>query len=1053
MRARTFAVFVLLSVYAAACERCAPGRVGEGVARLTIRNTGAITELINDDTRCGFESAAVKDAVMLTGAGSNGTGTWSVDQCTIDLSEPRVTTDCNGVTTTMRGKLIVSGKRTIHGTLTGDNANAVIPDGPDAVTIELTQVEFENFVVEVSDSDANLTMISGSISATLKPRLAVASDTGICSIASKNVTFEDVSYGSSKVHVIGDGRSFDVDVNASSLHAVSNENLLSGSITVWESKEDVKPEDGLNPDYDAAMFDSAWACTEGLKTPVTFDCSGGVAPRLAQGAARLSIRNFGTFADRLDKDTACGFASAKVLDAATFDVPAGSVGSATFTVENCTLDFGTGTVVATDCEGNQTIVSGKATVSGTKTLRGRVTGDRVEPVVPMSDEPADVSLTLSNFDQFQVEEDGTALTWISGSAHGTIHPRVAADSAKKGACAFETPIARFDFSYDSPAQVKLRSSSGSFTATIDTAHLTALNGNWNAEQNLLSGNITFNGETFAADNEGLDPEYDQAAFDRSWQCGSLEQPVRFDCAFVEPIATGASQLTVQLFGKLAEMLEHDASCGFASTAVQNRVMINGELAKPNGSAVYTANNCTLTFPERTVWKTDCNGKSVYVSGTARVSGTKTLRGYVSGDAAEPIVPTSRDPVEFDLTASFENFAVWSDPETDRLSVGSGTLSGKVRPRLGIDELTGACSIPTPVAELAELRWQDANMRVESEGKIFDVRVASSVLHAINGPRDTFTNRVDGSIKVDGFEVIVNSALDPDYEAATFAASYACIENLRVPAAEAECNMKQTLGEGAARLLVLTLGNLTSMANNDTDCGFDARRVLTNPSQVVGDVGDQGMMRWDISDCTMAPNANEPIKTDCNGRETIASGEVTFTGSRTVTGLRNEVVILIIIRFDSIIPNTRNSVTVDFGSVAFNDFNIIDGDRGLRLRNGTASAQVHPILGERASEPGNFDVPTPIVHLSTLRVQNADARILFGGKRFDVHIDSADLEAFNGSWIGSPLENYIAGTIVIDGQTVNVAPSLLDEEFDQAAFDQTYACTADLRALVENNPAP
>src|SRR5262245_21569476 len=176
MLARHVGVFILLSVYAFGCAECAPGRVSEGVARLTIRNTAEIATLINDDTNCGFESSAVKNAAMISGSGANGSVTWSVDQCTIDLSEPKTETDCNGTTQTTSGRVTVTAKRTIAGTLTGDVDNPVVPGGPDAVTLELTKLEFDHFKVAVSDSDAALTQLDGALSATLHPRLAVAKD-------------------------------------------------------------------------------------------------------------------------------------------------------------------------------------------------------------------------------------------------------------------------------------------------------------------------------------------------------------------------------------------------------------------------------------------------------------------------------------------------------------------------------------------------------------------------------------------------------------------------------------------------------------------------------------------------------------------------------------------------------------------------------------------------------------------------------------------------------------------------------------------------------------
>src|SRR5687767_8857200 len=74
-------------------EACAADEVTIGVSRLTIRNFGAIVELLNNDPKCGFSGPNARievDGVV----GETGVVTWSVENCSVDLSEPRVTKDC-----------------------------------------------------------------------------------------------------------------------------------------------------------------------------------------------------------------------------------------------------------------------------------------------------------------------------------------------------------------------------------------------------------------------------------------------------------------------------------------------------------------------------------------------------------------------------------------------------------------------------------------------------------------------------------------------------------------------------------------------------------------------------------------------------------------------------------------------------------------------------------------------------------------------------------------------------------------------------------------------
>ena len=116
-----------------------------------------------------------------------------------------------------------------------------------------------------------------------------------------------------------------------------------------------------------------------------------------------------------------------------------------------------------------------------------------------------------------------------------------------------------------------------------------------------------------------------------------------------------------------------------------------------------------------------------------------------------------------------------------------------------------------------------------------------------------------------------------------------------------------------------------------------------------------------------------------------------------------------------------------------------------------SGGVAPVVGENASTPGTFDVPTPIAHLTNLSAADLDVRILYRGKRFNVRIDSANLEAFNGSWAQAGLTNYIDGAISVDGKMVSLSAEGLNPDYVQQEFDARYECTPNLAYLVP--PAP
>ena len=232
------------------------------MARLTVRNVGSIVQILNDNTACGFESPDVKFDFTTEGeVGQQGTATWTVENCELDFSEtPFVTSDCNGVQTAVSGRVVVSAKRILHGTLTGDTNQPVVPVHSQPVTIELTNVEFDHYTVESSDSDAVLNQVSGTLSAVARPRLGASASQGICMIPTPNIELAEIVYTDAKVHVAAEGRRFYVDVPSSRIGAVNGrvgeqENFLGGFVKVWGSDVQLPTDDdGLNPDYNPEQF-------------------------------------------------------------------------------------------------------------------------------------------------------------------------------------------------------------------------------------------------------------------------------------------------------------------------------------------------------------------------------------------------------------------------------------------------------------------------------------------------------------------------------------------------------------------------------------------------------------------------------------------------------------------------------------------------------------------------------------------------------------------------------------------------------------------------------
>ncbi|MBN2361123.1 MAG: hypothetical protein JXR83_16830 [Deltaproteobacteria bacterium] len=530
-----------LGTTAGCAQLCAPDRVAMGVAQLTVRDVGAVLTILNNDQSCGFASPAVLDHPTFTGEqGSLGAATWTVSDCAIDLGgEHEIATDCLGVATLASGKITVSATRTVSGVLTGKTDSPVIPIGKAAVGLAITEASFDHFTVARSNNPNRLTLVSGSISAKAQPLLAVDDEHGVCSVATPHVEFLDIVYQPSRVLIETPQLTEELPVATSKLHAVNgvkdkNENTIDGEITVWDSAQQIPiagNSDGLDPDYDAQKFIDAFACTEHLAQPISYQCADPI-PLLVDGGARLSVELFETLVALIDADTACGFGAAAVQSAAQVVGAVGSPGTASYSVSGCHLHFSADTVAHADCSGNQTVVVGDATVSGTKVVSGDVTGDPLHPVSPTTDHALAYSLSIF-FDDFKLAEQPgeKALRAISGELTGNCEPRSALGSS--GTCDVVTPIARLRSLVYADARLEVSSESGTFSLHVTSSSLGATRGTWDQRSNELSGTMTIDGErsyTVPSDQLGLDPEFDAAEFDASWSCTpELASPVSFVC--------------------------------------------------------------------------------------------------------------------------------------------------------------------------------------------------------------------------------------------------------------------------------------------------------------------------------------------------------------------------------------------------------------------------------------------------------------------------------------------------------------------------------------------
>lgn len=726
-------------------------------------------------------------------------------------------------------------------------------------------------------------------------------------------------------------------------------------------------------------------------------CARACAPEtVAQGTSRLTVRTFGALVERVNADDRCGFAAESVLAKPEILADGGvGTGRVVYSVDDCALDFTRAPNVSENCAGVATEIRGRAIVTARRTVRGTLTGDPNNPIIPGGPDAVSIEIRDAVLEEFSVRSESIDAELIihQGSIRGVAEPRIAR-SASLGICKVPTRDIRFSDLRWGPSHARLLSDGHDIDLDIEHSSLHAILGQREDGENELTGVISVWGTEHAipvaGDTDGLLPGYERESFVEEFVCADdLQQPLTFECAtFGELMAAGASKLTVLAFGTVLKKVNDQ--CPLEAPHLE------GQLGERGGKATWSLGQAGCALEGVTV------------------RGTKTIRGIISGDPESPVIPTEHYPAELDLTLEFSEFSVTTDDGTRTLHVTSGSLHGVGRPYLELDPATRVCSTPTENVNLRGLAWSNGIARIESEGKRFNVAIADSALDA-----DVGLNALDGSITVNGE---VHQLHGP----------------IRSPRSEdAECNLNAMLGEAVARLTVRSLGAISKAINADTDCGFEAPLVKIWPTNSSGRPGELGSLEHTTSGCGLEFSGS---KTDCLGQVQQTQGNATVTAVRNVRGLRENIGFV----FKSIVPQASDSVTLNL-DVDFDQFHVDEDERALTIERGKVIAEVHPMTGESLATPGTFDVPTPIAHFASVRFENVQAVVRASGKTFRVKIDRGQIEAQNGSFLGRA--NAIRGELVVDGEAIPIALMSLQPEYDQADFDARYACTEDLTAPV------
>lgn len=782
--------------------------------------------------------------------------------------------------------------------------------------------------------------------------------------------------------------------------------------------------------------------------------------KVAPGVARLTVRNAATLVALVDQDSACGFSSEGALAGYRVEGETGGPGSVTWRVEGCTLEFGELHEVSKSCNDVGTLAAGRAVVDAVRTVRGTLTGNPAQPVIPAG--PDAVEMTVdARFEGFLVRfsDKDNALTIDEGRLSFRALPHLA-KSASAGVCAVSTSDLTLEEITWEGGRVVVEADGRRFPAEVPSSRYDAQVGAWGEHENWFSGELTVWEDSVKLPHpddpdQVLDPDYDADEHLASFSCKEdLALPVTYACESLTPrLAQGAAQLTVSAFGNIVSLV--DDHCFLVPTRA-GLPEVSGEVGRAGAEARYVLDEpCVLDFPTKTPIKEDCHGVVTYAEGRIAVAGEKVVRGIATGDPTEPIVPQNDEPgtatVRIDFSVG-DGFRITDSRGGPELHVRAGTLSGSLRPKTALDTETGACSIKIPVASFEGLSWEQGVADLVTDGNTFRLDIDSASLDAQSGLRGARENYLAGSIAVNGEALPIPVAgepiLDPEYDREGFIESFSCPSNLRLPEGPADCSFGRTLGENAARLATLTAGTLASMVNSDSGCGFESYLVLIAPSDVQGEPGEMGSMSWDIEGCELGSEELTLYASDCSGGRTFVGGRAVVDASRTVVGERDTMFLVI----DSIVPRSREAVEIVVEQALLEEVVAYQVAPGaslppglLTLHSGTLSAVVTPILGERESEPGTFDVPTPVAVLGDVRLDDAEATLEAEGKTFHMTLDDVRLSARAGVYQGEG--NVLSGSLRVNGELITLDELALNPAYDQAASDQSYACTEDLRETI------
>ena len=1007
---------------------------------------------------------------------------YEISDCALDFTEqPFISEDCAGKARSMTGKALVSATVTVRGELTGNADEPIIPRSERAIDIMIHDAAVNELSFTSSENSSELILREGSLQFRAGLYSVIDNESGLCELTSGDLFIEGLNLKKLGGEIKSEEGDSYIYISNSELSAqigrgMQGENFYEGSFEVFDERfEFTKSESNkLDPDYERKQFEESFACKENYRLPLDTTCTGpsSADEELVANASRAMIQAMLAVGELLESDEVCGGSSENSRASQQSSVAPGISGTVTETYTRCVINLDSSTKVLENCQKKGSLATGQIVVTGRKVLKGIVTGDTSNPILPTNDYPVDLVFDEIEFRDFGLETEAETsststasaqkLFIQNGSLSGTIRPRFAKDTSETGICSIQTPIADIRVSLSAVSATLEDEDGMSRAVRLQTGQVQAISGTIDSETNVLTGTVTLDSTTyqFSEDNPlALVPDFTQSKFDESWQCDAeLEKPVTFDCDPTNGVIDGALRLTPGALASIVGILENDSNCGFANVTNRQQATSQGAVGDV-GEQTVSISNCVLEFTRPTVVSTDCNDDEVIVSGRFEVTGSRTVTGFLTGDAEQPIIPTSRNATDYALNVRFNDFRLeMSDAEIPTLAIPSGQVQFKMLAQFAYSQENRACVLPTPMVRLLDVEFENAQLNILNDEQTAGVLILSSDIQA-----DTSTvNQLAGTVttSVATYQVPIDGgALNPDFDLASFRASYECNQDLTTVTDDQICSFREALAGPVARLLTSLVAEAVSQASSDTTCGFTSPMVMpVSALPPVPPVGPPvpGQVVDGISQCIVRSNFSNPLREDCLRNSYWSDGSFTVTATRSVRGLRLERPIAPGVVVQYALPVTSDAIDISVSEISFDQFATYQLQPGetssefrIETQVGSASLVYSPLTGEDINNPGVMNIATPLARISNLRIVDTPITTTIDGKTFNLTVTNSNLQVEIGRYQGAG--NQLAGSITLDGQRINfTAGEALDPNYNQGRFDLSYDCTPDLRATLPPN---